>query len=139
MSRIHLFMNNPTAGDTDGTEISSGTETLPLTFTLDAANSETAIAKCAVRCDAGYSLTGGADISAVGGDTSKWKLAADDDFADTDSALAMALWQDSINVASVDDTNSIFWVKVETTGNEEPQNDRSVDIVATGVVAAKEV
>lgn len=120
MAHIHLFMNNPTAGGTDGTEISGGDETLPLAFTLNAANSDTKVEKCAVRCDANYSLQGGASIYAVGDNSDKWQFATDDNFADTDTALNFGLWQSQITLDNVADTNVIFWVKATSSTTEQP-------------------
>lgn len=138
-THIHLFMNNPTAGEVDGTEISSGDESLPLSFTLDVSKSETGVAKCAVRCDSGYSIDGGARIYFDGSDTSKWQVANNENFADSSEALTMADWQNEITVSNVAATNVIFWVKALTGSAENPQNDRSADILAQGLVVAAEV
>lgn len=138
MNHIHLFMNNPTAGATDGTEISSGDESLPLTFTLDVSKSETGIAKCAVRCDTGFSIDGDTRIFFDGSDTSKWQVANDENFSDSDTVLTMADWQSEITISDVTATNSIFWIKAITGSAETPQNDRSVDIAAEGLVVAAE-
>lgn len=138
MPHIHLFMNNPTAGSTDGTEISSGDETLPLAFTLNAANSETQAAKCAVRCDTGYSIQGGATVYAIGTNSDKWQFAPDDNFSDTETALSFGLWQSQITLDNVADTNVTFWVKATSTTTENPQSDRTVDIEARGITVAKE-
>lgn len=137
MAHIRLFMNNPTAGTTDGTEISGGDETLPLAFTLNAANSEVGVAKCAVRCDANYSLQGGANVYAVGDNSAKWTFAEDDNFADSDTALNFGLWQSQITLDNVADANVIFWVKATSTTDEQPKNDTTVDIEAAGIVIAK--
>lgn len=59
---LRLYMNNPTLGGTDGTEISSDTETLPLGVTLDANISEEKAMKVAVRCDSGYQIEGNTTI-----------------------------------------------------------------------------
>ena len=138
MSHIHLYMNNPTADAVDGTEISGGDETLPLSFTLDTSKSETGIAKCAVRCDSGYLIDGGARIYFDGSDTSNWQAANDENFTDSDTALIMANWQNEITVSEVAATNKVFWVKVLTGSAESPQNDRSVDLKAEGLVVAAE-
>lgn len=137
-SHIHLYMNNPTAGAVDGTEISSGDETLPLSFTLDVSKSETGIAKCSVRCDSGFSLDGSARIYFDGSDTSKWQLANNENFTDSDVVLTMANWQSEITVSDVASTNVIFWVKAINGSAETPQNDRSVDIRAEGLVVTAE-
>lgn len=85
----HIYMNNPTAGNQDGTMISEdGAMTAPLSITLDAASNESKIVKLAIRCDAGYETIGETVIAPyynkgdgtyepTGGNVEKWKLAAD--------------------------------------------------------------
>lgn len=138
MSQIQLYMNNPTAGAVDGTEISGGDETLPLTLTLDASKAESGAAKCAVRCDSGYSLSGGATIYATGTSSDTWTFAADNSYTSASDALTFATWQDTIVVPDVDDTNKIFWAKATTTTQTTPMNDRTVDIIAEGLVVVAE-
>lgn len=135
-THIHLFMNNPTAGEIDGTEISSGDESLPLAVDLNAAQSDSQILKCAVRCDSGFSLQGGATVYFEGSSASLWKAAADDSF-DSDTVSVLADWHDSILLDNVSDVNRIFWVKAGSSGTEEPQNDSSVDIRADGITVTK--
>lgn len=133
---IHIFMNNPTAGEVDGTEISAGDETLPLAVNLDAGSSETQIAKCAVRCDEGYSLKGGATIYFEGTSAAQWKAAADEGY-DSDTVQIIGDWQEAILVENVADTNKIFWVKTLSSADEKPANDSSVDMKAAGIVVQK--
>ena len=57
-NQLHIYYGNPTAGYTDGTEASSGTELSPISVTLDASQSEAKAVKCAVRCDTGYYIEG---------------------------------------------------------------------------------
>lgn len=135
---LHLYMNNPTAGDTDGTEISSGDDTLPLSVTLDANQSETKAVKCAVRCDTGYEVEGDTSIYFEGANAEKWQVGTDEDYADAATALTMAQWGSTLILSGVAVTNSIFWVKVSSTVGEDPQNDRTVDLVAEGLVVATE-
>lgn len=137
MSSIHLYMNNPTAGAVDGTEISSGTNVLPLTLTLNASNAESAVAVCAVRCDEGYAISGDTTIHFVGTNTDKWQAAPDENYSDSDSALAMGDWQSTITLNDVADTNVLFWVKATSTGEERPQNDSDVKIFAAGITVVK--
>ena len=137
-THIHIFMNNPTAGAVDGTEISSGDDTLPLTFLLDASESESQAAKCAVRCDSGYLISGNLSVYFEGTTSAKWKVAADNNFSSPADALESANWQDSIDLAEVDATNKIFWVKAASSTDENPQNDKSVKIKAEGYVIAED-
>ena len=133
---IHLFMNNPTAGAVDGTEISAGDETLPLAVDLDAGSSETQIVKCAVRCDENFSLKGGATIYFEGTSASQWKVATDDGY-DSDTVQILGDWQDTALIEPVADTNVIFWAKALSSGDEEPANDSSVDMKAAGITVQK--
>ena len=135
---LHLYMNNPTEGGIDGTEISSGDETLPLSMTLDASKAESKAMKCAVRCDSGYMINGDTDIYFEGTNASKWKVAADNSYADADTALTMAQWENTLSIAGISATNKTFWVKASSLSSEDPQNDRSVDIIAEGLTVAAE-
>ena len=138
MALIHLYMNNPTAGGVDGTEISGGDETLPLTLTLDASKAESGAAKCAVRCDSGYSLEGGAKIYAEGASSDTWTFAADNSYTDATDALTNASWQPQLVLSNVASSNVIFWAKATTTTQNTPANDRTVDIIAEGLVVVAE-
>ena len=135
---LHLYMNNPTADGIDGTEISSGDDTLPLSVTLDASQSEAKAMKVAVRCDSGYLIDGDTEIYFEGTNASKWQCAEDNDYSDAATALTYASWQSNITLANVEDTNVIFWVKATSTSGEDPQNDRTVDLIAEGLVIAAE-
>lgn len=135
---LRLYMNNPTAGDVDGTEISSGTETLPLSATLDASKAESRALKCAVRCDSGYLVEGDTEIYFEGTNAAKWQVAADNNYPDAATALTMALWSTTLTLSNVGATNKIFWVKVSSAVGEDPQNDRTVDVIAEGLVVAAE-
>ncbi len=135
---LRLYMNNPTDGGADGTEISSGDETLPLSVTLDANQSESKALKVAVRCDSGYLVEGDTEIYFEGTNASKWQVAADDSYTDADNALDMAVWSSTLTLSNVAATNTVFWVKATSTSGEDPQNDRSVDLIAEGLVVAAE-
>lgn len=135
---LHLYMNNPTADEIDGTEISSGDDTLPLSVTLDASQSEAKAMKVAVRCDSGYLIDGDTSIYFEGTNASKWKVSADDDYPDAATALTYGVWANTLTLANVKDKNVVFWVKATSTSGEAPQNDRSVDLIAEGLVIAAE-
>lgn len=136
VKHLHLYMNNPTAGGVDGTEISSEDETLPLSTTLDSSKAEAKALKCAVRCDSGYQIDGDTDIFFTGTNVAKWQLAADENFADADTALIMGQWASTLSIAGVSATNTIFWVKASSLSSEDPQNDSSVDLIAEGLTTA---
>ena len=86
---FHIYTNNPTVGQKDGTVISEARSfTSPLSVTLDAAEGAETIVKCAVRCDSGYTTDSsgvtittyyynGSEYVASGGNVAKWKLAKD--------------------------------------------------------------
>lgn len=135
MAHFAIYMNNPTAGSIDGTRISEGDQTLPLTATLDASQSETTIMKCAIRCDSGYVISSDTTISFSGDTASKWKVAEDNDYSDATIAAQMCTWQDEISIESVTAVNKVFWVKASSSPNETPSNDISVTIDAVGIVA----
>ena len=133
-NHLHLYMNNPTAGGTDGTEISSGSETLPISVTLDASKAESKAVKIAVRCDVGYLVEGDTLIYFEGTNVAKWSVAADNNYADADTALTYGTWESTLTLATVAASNVIFWVKATSSTGEDPQNDRTVDLVAEGLV-----
>lgn len=137
MAHIHLYMNNPTEGGTDGTEISSEDNTLPLTVILDASEAEEKAVKVAVRCDSGFAVNGDTDIYFEGTNAAKWQVAEDNSFT-SDTALTLALWQNTLTIADVAATNIVFWVKATSATTENPQNDRTVKLVAEGLVVATE-
>ena len=136
VKHLRLYMNNPTADGVDGTEISSDDDTLPLSVKLNATISESKAVKVAVRCDSGYLVDGDTLIYFEGTNSSKWKVAADDSFADAATALSMAQWANTLTLANVTATNKIFWVRASSTLGENPLNDRTVKLVAEGLVAA---
>lgn len=121
MSHHAIYINNPTAGATDGTKISSSN---PLKVTLNSTQSESAVARCAVRCDDGYKIESDCTVSFVGATANMWKVSEDD-----------STWQDEILLDSVTSVNKVFWVKASSAG-ESPANDTSVTIQAAGVVSA---
>ena len=137
MAHIHLFMNNPTSGGTDGTEISSNDNTLPLTVILDASEAEEKAVKVAVRCDTGFEVEGNTSIYFEGTNAAKWHVAEDNSFT-SDTALTLALWESTLTIANVANTNIVFWVKATSATTENPQNDRTVKLVAEGLVVATE-
>ena len=133
-NQLHIYINNPTAGGTDGTEASTGAGTTPIAVTLDAAKNEEQAVKCAVRCDSGFRIEGDVSIAISGESADKWKVAADDGYADSASALSSAEWEDALSLADVADGNVLFWAKATSSSTESPQKDSSVTITATGKV-----
>ena len=132
---LHIYMNNPTEGGKDGTEVSSGTELAPISVLLDAGKGEQKAVKCAVRCESGFHIDGELTIKFVGDHADKWKIALDNRYT-AETALSSAEWKDSIALSNVGDTNVIFWVKALSSADEKPQNDTSVDIQAEGLLVS---
>ena len=120
MSHHAIYINNPTASAKDGTVISSNN---PLKVTLNSTQSESAVVKCAVRCDEGYKIDSDCTVSFIGSTADKWQLSSDG-----------TTWQDEISLANITDVNKIFYVKASSAG-ESPQDDTSVTIQAVGVVS----
>ena len=135
-NQLHIYYGNPTSGMTDGTEASSGTELSPIAVILDASQSEEKAVKCAVRCDAGYSIEGGCAIAFAGTSAAKWRAAVDDSYTDAADALENAYWQSTITLSDVAAANKVFWVKAMSSSDESPRNDISVDLQAQGLVVS---
>ena len=127
---IGLYMNNPTAGGTDGTAVSlDGSETAPLSVILDAAANEAKTVKCAVRCGSGYKTSGDTTISFEGESAAKWS-AADTEGGTFSSSLTIS---DSVGA-----TNRVFFVRVASSSDETPRKDTSVKIVLHATIVSAE-
>ena len=126
---INLYTGNPTAGGTDGTAVSIGdTEASPVSVTLNATNSETAIVKCALRCESGYKTSGNTVITFTGTSAAKWQIAADASYADA-TAAAAATFATSLTIpTAIDTTNTIVWLKALSSADESPANDTGADL-----------
>ncbi len=132
---LHIYMNNPTEGGKDGTEVSSGTELSPISVLLDAGKAEEKAVKCAVRCESGFHIDGVLTIKFIGDHADKWKVATDNDYT-TDTVLTAADWKDEIALSGVGTVNVIFWVKATSSSDEQPQSDVSVDLQAEGLIVS---
>ena len=132
---LHIYMNNPTKGGKDGTEVSSGTELSPISVLLDAGKAEEKAVKCAVRCESGFHIDEALTIKFVGDHADKWKVAMDHNYT-TDTVLTAADWKDEIALSGVGTVNVIFWVKATSSSDEQPQSDVSVDLQAEGLIVS---
>ena len=132
---LHIYMNNPTEGSKDGTEVSSGTELAPISVLLDAGKGEQKAVKCAVRCESGFHIDGTLTVKFVGDHANKWKIALHNGYT-AETVLESAEWKDSISLSNVADKNTIFWVKALSSADEQPQQDTSVDIQAEGLLVS---
>ena len=130
---LHIYMNNPTEGGKDGTEVSSGTELAPISVLLDAGKGEQKAVKCAARCESGFHIDGTLTVKFVGDHADKWKVAMDHNYT-TDTVLTVADWKDEIALSDVGTVNVIFWVKAMSSSDEQPQSDVSVDLQAEGLL-----
>lgn len=131
---INIYAGNPTAGGTDGTQVSTdGANTSPITVTLDASKSESATVKCAIRCETGYKVVGDVTIAPTGTNATKWAVAYDNT-ATADAAPADSKFGASITVPNVAATNVVFWVKAMSSADEDPANDTTVKIQAQGKI-----
>ena len=123
---INIYKNNPTAGATDGTAVSTdGTFTAPISFTLDASQNESQTLKLAVRTESGYVAT---DVTIT-------------DQNDTDDRLKLCLTEngtfaDTISIGSVSAVNTIFYARASSADTETPQTDTSANFVVSAVVAS---
>lgn len=123
---LNIYMNNPTAGGTDGTAISTGDYTAPFTFILDAAQSETKTATLAIRTGAGYQTSGNTVISDSNDTADKWKLSLDG-----------TTWSDTIVFSdTITATNTTFQVKASSDDSEAPQTDRSAKLNVQAIVVS---
>ena len=130
MAQFHIYNGNPTADTFDGDEITYGSNLNPLkAYSADIREDYTSAIKCAIRCDPGYSIQGGARIYFDGSDTSKWQLANDNSYKGASDALANASWSSDVTVTGVGDVNTIFWAKAEIPANTLWQEDTSVELV----------
>ena len=125
-SGIHIYYGAPTAGGTDGTQASEGTEASPIIVgpLIVANNAESAPIKLAIRCDAGYQAAAGASITLSGTNAAKWALAPDN----AGSAGTFGTYGAGISFAAIiDAVNTIFWAKAKASSDETVTSDIGVD------------
>lgn len=136
---INLYMNNPTADNTDGTQVSTDdTETSPIAVTLDASKNEVKYIKCAIRCNSGYKTSGNVTLSFVGNNKAKWALSDDGGYTN-DNIATKGTFSDTLTISNeITDKNKIFWVKATSSSDEEPQNDKSTNIELKATIMAVE-
>lgn len=121
MAYLHVYK--------DGTQISEGTGTAPLTIgPLNATANETSAAQeIVIKAETGYTTSGNTTVSFEGTNAAKWSVCetAEGTF---DSTLTI-----STPITSVG--TSIF-IKATSSSDETPSNDESVDIKIAATVAA---
>lgn len=131
MAILHAYKSSPTAGGTDGSQVSEGTELNPITTTaLNAtANEESAAIKLALRCDAGYNTTGSTTITPTGTSAAKWALSLD--------GTTWGAYGAVLTIATVIGVvNTVFYCKAKAVSGEGPANDISVDFAVVSSVIA---
>ena len=141
-SKIKIYKNNPTAGGTDGTLVSSGTGLDPIESGAikvpESGYAEGNWIKLAVRCDPGYETVEDssrhARISIV--DSAKvtmWQLAPDNN----GQPGTAEDWGDPLDfLTKIGATNTIFWARARVAHTEEPANDESVAIQVAATIGA---
>ena len=138
-SLIKIYDGSPTAGDTDGTLVSSGDGSNPIASgPLKANENEVSSAiKLAVRCDDGYQTieedSKHAALTIVDStSTDKWKLAL------TSDGLSTATWGAGLDITTlIDDTNTIFYAQARAVDTEDPVEDTTVDIKVEATIGAQ--
>jgi len=115
MEYIAIFKNSPTAGGTDGVEVSTGLMTSPIEAELNTGNTNTQT--CAVRCASGCSASS-VELTSV---TNWLTLSADN-----------TTFSDTITLTNVGDTNKLFYVKF-TAGSSVGVENGAIELVASVV------
>lgn len=126
---INVYKNNPTAGGTDGTAVSTGgAYTSPITVALNASQSESKTVKLAIRCESGYTTVGDTTIADSGDTNDRWKLCLTEN----------GTFADSITISTaIANANVVFYAKASSASTETPATDRSVSLqITTTIVTA---
>ena len=141
-SKIKIYKDNPTAGGTNGTLVSSGTGLDPIESGAikvpESGYAEGNWIKLAVRCDTGYETVEDSSRHArisIEDSTgvTYWQLAPDN----SGQAGTPEDWGDPLDFLSkIGATNTIFWVRARAAHTEEPKNDTSVNIQVTATIGA---
>ena len=128
MAYYHIYKNNPTAGGTDGTQVSESTGLNPISVTLNATNNEESIPiKLAIRCETGHQTVGDCVISITGTTSLKWALSLDN--------VTWNTYGSSLTISStINNTNIIFYSKAKASSDEIPNNDNSVDFQISATI-----
>lgn len=146
---IKLYNGTVTPATTDGNEVTEGSLSNPVQFTLNAAKNEENCQKLAIRCKSGYRTYGDTTITAyhynkettayeaTGGDVEKWMFAPDNGYANADEAKSKAKWAKTLTISDViTDKNTVFWAKASSSAAEVPQNDTDESIHVEAVIEA---
>ena len=143
---LGIYTNNPTAAQKDGSAVSEGSFTSPISFSLNATNAETGYAKLGIRCKEGYQANGSVTVKVehknpdgtydeTGGNVGKYALALDNGY--TEDNVKDVTFGSSLTINNVTDTNVLFWLKCTSSKDEEPSTDKDCVLHAEGIVKAK--
>lgn len=125
---INVYKNNPTAGATDGTTVSTdGLFTAPISFTLDASQNESQTIKLAIRTESGYTTVGTTTISDRNDTNDRLKLCWTENGTFTDSISTDE---------AITSVNKTFYAKASAVSTENPQTDRSISLRVNAVIAS---
>lgn len=136
MAYIHMYQGTVTKNGVDGTEVSEGTGSAPISVTLNATTNEVSgNIKLGLRCDAGFRTVGNTTVTPTGTTASSWSLALDAGAGTAPSTFGA--YGASITVSTVIvATNTIIWARARAISSETPQNDVSVDLVVSATIEA---
>lgn len=125
---INVYTNNPTAGTTDGTAVSTDGEfTAPVEFSLDASQNESQTLALAIRTESGYRTLGTTTISDNGDTNDRLKL----------SWTANGTFEDSISTDDeITNANKTFYARASSDSSETPKTDRSISLQVSCVIAS---
>jgi len=141
-SKIKIYKGTVTAGQTDGTLVSSGTGSNPIESGAikvpESGYTEGSWIKLAVRCDSGFKTVEDSYrharvsiVDSVG--VTMWQLAPDN----SGQAGTPENWGDPLDFLSeINDKNTIFWARARVAHTEEPANDTNVDIQVAATIGA---
>lgn len=132
---INIYKGEVTLGGQDGTVLSNGDNSAPITVTLNARRLDHECVLLAVRTESGY-IGYDVEISFTGQTASKWSVAKDDGY-DKETVNSSASWSESVIFDTVGSTNSLFWVKAISTAEELPLDDRTVKINLKATVGSE--
>lgn len=123
---FNIYKNNPTSGGTDGTACSTGDNTAPLTFILDASINEEKTQTLAARCESGFCTYSDTTLSVASDTGNHWSLSLDG-----------TNWNTCVTIAnSISTVNTNFYVKANASSSEDPHNDTDTKIhVSTKITA----
>lgn len=124
---INVYNNNPNAGLTDGSVVSTGgVYDNPISVSLNASTNESKTVKLAIRCESGFTTSGSTTIGELGDTNNRWQLSLSGDDG---------TWANSITIATpIGATNTVFWAKASSADTESPALDRSVSLQVTATI-----